>query len=136
MPKINKPKTDEIELKELLTRLESIEKLIHENNLLVRILAQPILFESLHTIFNSPKQLRAYELSDGERSTRDIGKLLNLDQKGISNWWREWEKEGIVKKVGKKGQYKARYTLLELLIVYLPSRQLKPSKKENQDGSR
>ncbi len=94
---------------------------------LLRILAQPLLASSLQEIFKSPKQLYAYELSNGERSTRDIGKLVRLDQKGISIWWREWEKEGLAEKVGKKGQFKARYTLLELLLVYLPTKKQKSS---------
>ncbi len=108
-------------------KLSILEAQNSEVQVLLRILAQPLLASSLQEIFKSPKQLYAYELSNGERSTRDIGKLVRLDQKGISIWWREWEKEGLAEKVGKKGQFKARYTLLELLVVYLPTRKQKSS---------
>lgn len=108
---------------------ENFESIKSQNNeilSLLRVLAQPVLFDALQEIFKTPKQLYIYELSDGERSTRDIGKLVRLDQKGISNSWREWEKAGLVEKVGKKGQFKACYTLLELLVVYLPTRKTNP----------
>ena len=95
MFKKHDPVDGEIELIDLVNRLESIEELIRENNLLIRILAQPVLLSTLQGVFHSSNQLRAYELSNGERSTREIGKLIKRDQKGVSNWWREWEKLGI-----------------------------------------
>ena len=57
----------------------------------VRVLAEPILEASLSHIFTNAKQLRAYELSDGSRGTREIGSLVGVDQKTISTWWRKWE---------------------------------------------
>ncbi len=125
---------------DVLDRLLIIEgklKVIESNNsemlTLLRILAQPVLSSSLQEIFKTPKQLYVYELSNGERSTRDIGKLVKLDQKGISNWWREWERDGLVEKVGKKGQFKACYSLLELLLVYLPTKKQKSTKENNNE---
>lgn len=125
---------------EVLKRLSLVENKLEilnsqsgELQHLLRILAQPILSTSLQGIFKSPKQLYAYELTDGKRSTRDIGRLVKLDQKGISNWWREWEGEGLVEKVGKKGQFKARYTLLELLVVYLPTKEQRSSKQRKNN---
>ena len=84
---------------------------------LLRILAEPILETSLSEIFPTSKHLRAYELSNGERSTRDIGALIGVDQKTISTWWRNWETDQkIVEKFGKRGQFKKRYSLLDLMI--------------------
>jgi hypothetical protein len=127
---------DEVNTVEVMKRLSLLEDQLNilelqnrEAQNLLRILVQPILSNSLEGIFKTPRQLYAYELSNGERSTREIGKLVKLDQKGISNWWREWEKVGLVEKVGKKGQFKARYSLLELLLVYLPSNVHKSSKE-------
>jgi len=123
---------DEMEanLPNILIKLSSIENKLaqlaqqaKESQMLLRVLAQPIIMSLLNEVFRSPKQLRAYELSDGKRSTRDIGKLIKRDQKGISIWWREWEKLGIAEKVGIKGQFKARYTLLELLFVITSKKQ-------------
>lgn len=112
-------------LREIENKLKVLEKQNDHSQILLRVLAEPILSSSLQEIFKSPKDLYAYELSNGERSTREIGNLVKLDQKGISNRWREWEKDGLVQKAGKKGQFKGRYTLLELLVVYLPTRKQK-----------
>ena len=121
------------EMKVLKDKLHSLELQGKEIQLFLRILVHPILMSELSVVFKNAKQLRAYELSNGERSTRDIGQIVKIDQKGISNWWREWEREGLVDKVGTKGQFKARYTLLELLVVSLPTRKQK-SLKENHHG--
>lgn len=109
---------------ELLERLSLVENKLDvldtqntELQNLLRILAHPILSSSLQEVFKTSKQLYAYELTNGERSTRDIGKLVRLDQKSISNWWREWEEKGLVEKVGKRGQFRARYSLLELVVT-------------------
>lgn len=124
------------DIQDVIDRLAVIEDklntLISQNGELLaflRVLAEPILYDALQEVFRTPKQLYIYELSNGARSTREIGKLVKLDQKGISNLWREWEKEGIVEKVGKKGQHKARYSLLELLLVYVPTKRQKSSKE-------
>jgi predicted transcriptional regulator len=117
----------------LENKLEILDSQNSELQNLLRILAHPILSSSLQGIFKTSKQLYAYELSNGERSTRDIGRLVNSDQKSISNWWREWETKGLVEKVGKKGQFKARYSLLELLVVYSPGND-KKSSKEQKNG--
>ena len=37
-----------------------------------------------------------YEFSNGERSTRDIAKLVNVSHGTISNYWKKWVKLGIV----------------------------------------
>jgi hypothetical protein len=39
---------------------------------------------------------RAYEATDGVASTRDIGKLVGVDQKTISNWWNDWTSLSLV----------------------------------------
>ena len=114
-------------------KLEILESQNGELQNLLRILAQPILSSSLQEIFKTSKQLYAYELSNGERSTRDIGRLVNSDQKSISNWWREWKTKGLVEKVGKKGQFKARYSLLELLVIYSPINDKRSSKEPKNE---
>src|SRR5215510_13180271 len=65
---------------------------------------------ALSDIFTSPRDRKIYELSDGTRSTRDIGKIINLDQKGVSNLWKKWAESGIVESTGKLKPYKAKYS--------------------------
>ncbi len=116
----------EVDLRDILNELSSaknkLDRLEQQNTeiqLLLRILVQPILWNSLKTIFTKPKQLWAYELSDGNRSTRDIGRIISVDQKTISTWWRTWsENYKIVEKTGKRGQFKKLYNLLDLVLLY------------------
>ena len=126
----------EVDLRDILTGLSSIEEKLNrmeqqnkETQMLLRILAQPILWSSLTNIFTKPQQLWAYELSDGRRSTRDIGKIVGVDQKTISTWWRDFADLGITEKTGERGQFKSRYTLLELMVLHSLS-----EKEKNQHG--
>jgi len=135
---IERKNEETVDLREVSARLSSIEnKLaqIEQQNkdaqMLLRILAQPILWSSLSKIFTKPQQLWAYELSDGARSTRDIGKIVGVDQKTISTWWRGFATLGITKKAGKRGQFKSRYTLFELLILYSSSENETSSTQES-----
>jgi hypothetical protein len=78
----------------------------------------PVTRSILSRYFRSGKQLRAYELTDGNNSTRQIGKVIGVDQKTVSTWWRTWEKEHkIVHKAGKRGQFKRLYSLADLVIA-------------------
>jgi hypothetical protein len=88
----------------------------------LRIVAVPVISPTLSRYFKTGKQLRAYELTDGSTSTRQIGKAIGVDQKTVSTWWRTWEKEHkIVHKVGKRGQFKRLYSLAELVIANFDS---------------
>jgi hypothetical protein len=84
---------------------------------LLTLMAQPTLMASLSAIFKDARQLRAYQLSDGRRSTRSIGKSVGVDQKTISRWWRAWKDYKIMEKAGKRGQFRARYSLGALVAM-------------------
>lgn len=85
---------------------------------ILRILAQPVLEKLLRNVFTNHKQLRAYELSDGQRSTREIAGLVGAGQKTISRWWVDWESnKGIIEQVGIRGQYKKKYALIDLATM-------------------
>lgn len=83
----------------------------------LRISIQPLLEQALNGIFTNHKQIRAYELSDGEKSSREIAQLIGVGQKTISRWWQSWEKEAIVVQNGKRGQYQKKYSLFELITI-------------------
>lgn len=129
------------EVAELLRSLNSdtqeVRVLLSEVLLLVRVLAQPILDDALSDFFDNRKQLRAYELSDGERSTREIGAIVGVDQKTVSTWWRKWrDSYQIVDQTGRKGQYRARYSLLGLVTRFAPEsdNSSMTSKEEQQES--
>jgi hypothetical protein len=100
--------------KELARIGEEVERLAEANQRiedLLTLMAQPTLLPALRAIFKDARQLRAYQLSDGRRSTRAIGKSVGVDQKTISRWWRTWKDYKIMEKAGKRGQFRARYSL-------------------------
>jgi len=70
--------------------------------------------KALSNFFTNSRDRKIYELSDGVRSTRDIGKIVALDQKGISNLWKKWAEMEIVEPTGNLKPYKAKYTIVEL----------------------
>jgi hypothetical protein len=84
----------------------------------IRISAQPLLEKSLSHLFANHKQLRAYELANGAKSTREIAILVGAGQKTISRWLVAWEKLGIVEQVGVRGQYTRKYSLMDLATIH------------------
>ncbi len=52
--------------------------------------------QRLEKILDTEIKKRAYEATDGSASTRDIAKLVGVDQKTISRWWSDWSKAGLV----------------------------------------
>jgi hypothetical protein len=109
-------------LSDIRNELASIRNEVSELHDVVRVLADPLLSIGLQQIFDDPKQLLAYELSDGKRSTREIGSIVGVDQKTISTWWRGWKAEhAIVEKTGKRGQYERRLSLVDLMVRYSDS---------------
>ena len=94
---------------------------------LLRIMAEPVLQSALTRYFKNSAQIRAYELSDGILSTRQIGKMVGVDQKTISTWWRHWEgQHGIVERAGKRGQFRRRFSFVELLGMSAGAPSAKP----------
>ena len=50
----------------------------------------------LITILDSEDKKRVFEATDGNNSTRQIESMTGVNKDTVSNWWDEWEKEGIV----------------------------------------
>lgn len=50
----------------------------------------------LMEILNSDDKKRVFEATDGKRGTRDIESTTGVGKNTVSDWWNEWQKEGIV----------------------------------------
>ena len=50
----------------------------------------------LMEVLNSDDKKRVFEATDGKRSVRDIESSTGVRKAAISEWWNEWQKEGIV----------------------------------------
>ncbi len=114
--------------------IEGVQLHLCELTDLIRFLVEPLIEDALIDIFDGPQQIRAYELSDGKRSTREIGSLIGVDQKTISTWWRKWKDEfGIVEQTGNRGQYQRQFSFIELMVRHSQSRAFPTSYKRPDD---
>lgn len=52
--------------------------------------------ETLQETLKDPRHLRAYELSDGQRTQPEVAKACGLSQPTISNLWAKWRRLGLV----------------------------------------
>ena len=65
-----------------------------------------------------------YELSDGERSTREIAQIVSrrgrrITHATVANMWRKWSLMNLVMPAGRRGRYK-RVVSLESLGIEVP----------------
>jgi len=60
----------------------------------------------------------AYQLSDGEKSTHDIAKLITASQKSVSRWWQKWFELELMEQTEKYGggRYKRLISLIKMGI--------------------
>lgn len=70
------------------------------------------------TVQNDEAKL-VYEYSDGERSTREIGKLAGVSHMTVKNYWEKWSELGIVEPTEKYegGRFRRLCSLQELGIA-------------------
>jgi hypothetical protein len=50
----------------------------------------------LMQILNSDDKKCVFEVTDGKNSTREIEAMTGVNKDVVSNWWNQWQKEGIV----------------------------------------
>ena len=83
------------------------------------LLVQPEIEKRLSHIFTTPGELLAFKLSDGNTSSADIAQQINVSRTTIANWWQKWEENfSIVETSGYRNPYKAKYTLVELALLF------------------
>lgn len=62
-----------------------------------------------------------YELSDGERSTREIAKLSGVSNATVANYWKRWSALGIVEPSEKReGRFRRICSLAEVGLTVPP----------------
>jgi hypothetical protein len=67
--------------------------------------------DTLTTELNDDIKKKVYQLSDGNRSTRDIKKLAGITPPTIINYWKQWSQKGIAIPAQRKGRYMAVFNL-------------------------
>ena len=85
---------------------------MNENSKTIEILEEILLWmkydysnikERLREKLDSEGKIVAYELSDGERSVRDIAPYAGVHFTTIGSWWNNWFEEGLMEQTEKYG---------------------------------
>jgi hypothetical protein len=84
---------------------------------------------SIQETLQSDEAKLVYEYSDGEKSTREIGKLAGVSHVTVKNYWEKWSELGIVEPTEKYegGRFRRLGSLRELGIALPKSKP--PAKK-------
>ena len=92
-----------------------IEEMFGEFLKIYKFINHPKIIEALNTELSDDTKKKIYELSDGNRSTRDIQKITGTGASPatITGYWKQWAFKGIVITAERKGRYKAAFNLAE-----------------------
>jgi hypothetical protein len=86
---------------------ESVIRELSEQTRWLRLLGIQALRPVLERLLVTDKQKLVYEASNGERSTREVGKIAGVSNSTVADLWREWAAVGIVAPVeGTSGRYR------------------------------
>lgn len=73
----------------------------------------------ISNILQSNDEITVYQLSDGERSSREISKYVNLSHTTITKLWRKWQSEfEIVTRTESSKPFCAKFSLEELALLF------------------
>ena len=97
---------------------EEIATSLQDISLSLRLLIQPKVESRLSHIFTSHAEMSAYEFANGDNSSRDAAKHIDLSFGSITKLWAKWAEEGLLEISGKgtHKSYKANFSLIELAI--------------------
>jgi len=82
-----------------------------------KITSIPKVKELLLEILTTPEEKIAYQSSNGEKTIRELGNLVNKGKDTIAKWWKTWIKAGIAEPVSVKGGGKRARMLFPLMIL-------------------
>ena len=114
-----------------------IENLLKEQLKWTKFTGQTQLKKTLEATLNGEER-KIYELSDGQRSTRDIEKLTSASRGKIAILWKKWYKIGIMETADKYRGTRARRlaSLLDLGIEIGVTADRQPSEQSVEEKSR
>jgi transposase-like protein len=80
----------------------------------------PKLRKILLDTLTTDEEKRAYELTDGERSRRDIARKIGVSNSTIQSWWNKWYNLGILEPSGKRKGRPQKIVALEDMGIEAP----------------
>ena len=112
-----------------------------ENNEQVRLLRELTTYtklanyESIRSrlikILNSDDKKRVFEATDGKNSVRDIQSATGVTKATVSDWWNEWQKEGIVEESKKTRGRRCKVLSLSDFGVKVPAGKKTAAKEQS-----
>lgn len=87
--------------------------------------------KKLREILDTPDKILVYELSNGDRSTREIAKYVSVTFRTIAQWWNRWFDAGLMAQTEKYGgsRYK-RLCSLTKMGIKIPEKIEEPKEDE------
>ncbi len=104
------------DLKDLIDELKTLNQTHKLIAGYLRLMSNAEIEKSLKDTFTSNEEIRVYELSDGNRTTRDIEDLIGVSRQTVSNLWKKWEILGLVEEGKSKKPYKAKFSIIDLAL--------------------
>jgi hypothetical protein len=103
----------------------------------VRFSALPTFVPLIKNALRDDVDRLVYELSDGQRSTRDIVQIVTangtkITHTTIANMWEKWAMLNLVMETEKKGRYK-RAISLESIGIVVPQYKIAQNKEEGHN---
>ena len=83
---------------------QGLAELLTRTNELLSVLVKAELRSALSTELADGKKRKLYELTDGERTTRDLAPTVGMSAASISRTWQSWDEVGLL--VKRNGKYR------------------------------
>jgi len=96
-----------------MTDNRSLDDMFSEFLSIYKLITTPQIVTILNAELSDSSGLkkRVYELSDGNRSTRDIKDLVGVSHITVRNYWQQWALKGLMKPTARQGRYAASFDL-------------------------
>jgi len=94
---------------------ETLINLVKEFLTLYKVINRKTILEILHTELKNEQLIEIYQLTDGEKSSRELAGILKnkCSHATVVNLWNKWALLGIVIPAKQKGRYRAVFNLSE-----------------------
>jgi len=80
-------------------------------------------------LLTTPEEKNAYQISDGEKTSREIAKLSNLGKTKVQTMWKAWINAGIADPISVKGGVRAKKNFsLDEFGIEIPAIKVKKSR--------
>jgi len=96
-----------------------------------KVASIPKVKELLLSILKSPEEMIAYQISDGEKTSREVADVANVSQSSIAKWWKDWIRAGIAESASvQRGERAKRIFSLDDFGIEVPKIARTPPKVE------